>query len=52
MIYRGLDHFSVARQKGLASDPVKYFAERRKPRFRHRQKTAKTQRQADYRSFS
>ena len=26
MIYRGLNHFSVARQKGLASDPVKYFA--------------------------
>ncbi len=26
MIYRGLYHFSVARQKGLASDPVKYFA--------------------------
>ena len=26
MIYRGLDHFSVAHQKGLASNPVKYFA--------------------------
>jgi hypothetical protein len=26
MIYRGLYHFSVARQKGLAHDPVKYFA--------------------------
>ena len=26
MIYRGLYHFSVANQKGLASDPVKYFA--------------------------
>jgi hypothetical protein len=26
MIYRGLYHFYVARQKGLASDPVKYFA--------------------------
>ena len=26
MIYRGLYHFSVARQKGLATDPVKYFA--------------------------
>jgi len=26
MIYRGLYHFSVARQKGLAYDPVKYFA--------------------------
>ena len=26
MIYRGLYHFSVARQKGLASDPVQYFA--------------------------
>ncbi len=26
MIYRGLNHFSVAHQKGLASDPVKYFA--------------------------
>ena len=28
MIYRGLYHFSVAYQKGLASDPVKYFAAR------------------------
>jgi hypothetical protein len=26
MIYRGLYHFSVAHQKGLASDPVRYFA--------------------------
>ena len=26
MIYRGLYHFSVARQKGLATDPIKYFA--------------------------
>jgi hypothetical protein len=26
MIYRGLYHFYVALQKGLASDPVKYFA--------------------------
>jgi hypothetical protein len=26
MIYRGLYHFSVAYQKGLATDPVKYFA--------------------------
>ncbi len=26
MIYRGLYHFSVARQKRLATDPVKYFA--------------------------
>ncbi len=26
MIYRGLYHFSVASQKGLATDPVKYFA--------------------------
>ena len=26
MIERGLNHFSVAHQKGLASDPVKYFA--------------------------
>ena len=26
MIYRGLYHFSVAHQKGLACDPVKYFA--------------------------
>jgi len=45
MIYRGLYHFSVARQKGLASDPVKYFAapenkdlgivkQKRKPRTR------------------
>ena len=28
MIYRGLYHFSVAYQKGLASDPVKSFADR------------------------
>ncbi|EDX75568.1 hypothetical protein MC7420_1486 [Coleofasciculus chthonoplastes PCC 7420] len=26
MIYRGLYHFYVAHQKGVASDPVKYFA--------------------------
>jgi hypothetical protein len=26
MIYRGLDHFSVAHQKGLSHDPIKYFA--------------------------
>ena len=26
MIYRGLYHFGVANQKGLAKDPVKYFA--------------------------
>jgi hypothetical protein len=26
MVYRGLYHFSVARHKGLASDPVHYFA--------------------------
>jgi hypothetical protein len=26
MIYRGLYHFSVAHQKGKATDPVKYFA--------------------------
>ena len=25
MIYRGLYHFSVAYQKGKATDPVKYF---------------------------
>lgn len=27
MIYRGLYHFSVAHQKGKATDPVKYFAD-------------------------
>ena len=26
MTYRGLDHFYVAHQKGLATDPVLYFA--------------------------
>ncbi len=26
MIYRGLYHFAVARQKGLTNDPIKYFA--------------------------
>lgn len=26
MIYRGLYHFSVAHRKGLATDPIKYFA--------------------------
>jgi len=26
MIYRGLYHFSVAHQKGLTNDPIKYFA--------------------------
>jgi hypothetical protein len=25
MIYRGLYHFYVAHQKGLASEPIKYF---------------------------
>ena len=28
MIYRGLYHFYVARQKGKATDPVKYFAQK------------------------
>jgi hypothetical protein len=28
MIYRGLYHFSVAHPKGIATDPVKYFAAR------------------------
>jgi IS4 transposase len=28
MIYRGLYHFSVAHQKGIATDLVKYFAAR------------------------
>ena len=27
MIYRGLYHFYVAHQKGLAIDPIKYFAD-------------------------
>jgi hypothetical protein len=27
MIYRGLDHFTMADQKGKATDPVKYFAD-------------------------
>ena len=26
MIYRGLDHFSLAHQKGLTDAPIKYFA--------------------------
>jgi hypothetical protein len=26
MVYRGLYHFSVAHHKGIATDPVKYFA--------------------------
>ncbi len=26
MVYRGLYHFTVAHQKGLADDPVAYFA--------------------------
>ncbi|NES80879.1 MAG: hypothetical protein F6K10_05450 [Moorea sp. SIO2B7] len=26
IIYRGLNHFSVARQQGLAHDPIQYFA--------------------------
>ena len=26
MIYRGLYHFAVARQKGLTNEPIKYFA--------------------------
>jgi hypothetical protein len=35
MIYRGLYHFYVAHQKGKATDPPKYFALKRKPRFRY-----------------
>jgi hypothetical protein len=27
MIYRSLDHFSVAQQKGQVTDPVRYFAQ-------------------------
>jgi hypothetical protein len=27
MIYRGLYHFTMAHQKGHATDPVKYFAD-------------------------
>ena len=27
MIYRGLYHFSVAHQKGLTDDPIKYFVD-------------------------
>ena len=27
MIYRGLYHFTIAHQKGKATDPVKYFAD-------------------------
>lgn len=27
MIYRGLYHFTMAHQKGKATDPVKYFAD-------------------------
>ena len=34
MLYRGLYHFSVAYDKGKATDPVKYFAEERKSRLR------------------
>jgi hypothetical protein len=26
MVYRGLYHFSVAYEKGKATDPIKYFA--------------------------
>ena len=29
MIYRGLYHFTMAHQKGKATDPVKYFADRK-----------------------
>ena len=35
MIYRGLYHFYVARQKGKATDPIEYFAAKRKSRFRY-----------------
>lgn len=27
MIYRGMYHFSVAYEKGLVTDPIKYFAD-------------------------
>ena len=42
MIYRGLDHFSVAHQKGLTNNPIEYFACRRESRFRNCQINTKT----------
>jgi hypothetical protein len=35
MIGRGLYHFSVAHQKGLTDDPIKYFAAFLESRFRN-----------------
>ena len=43
MVERGLYHFQVAERQGLAADPVKYFALKRKSRFRDCQSSTKTQ---------
>jgi hypothetical protein len=40
MIYRGLYHFYVAHHKGLANDPIKYFADPVKAsRLQHHRRT-------------
>jgi hypothetical protein len=52
MIYRGLYHFYVARQKELTSDPVKYFAAPENRDYRYSQIAAKTQCQTYCSPFS
>ena len=52
MIYRGLYHFSVARQKGLTDNPIQYFAEVRKSRFRNSEIDTKTSCSINYCSVS
>ena len=51
MIYRLLDHFSVAYQKGLASDLVKYFAAEQNQDLGIVKPSMKTSYQASYFSF-
>jgi hypothetical protein len=52
MIFRGLYHFSVAYEKGKADNPIKYFADTRKSRFRNCQSHTKTSLQAGFIPFS
>jgi len=51
MIYRGMYHFSVAYQKGLASDLVKYFADAKNQDLGIVKLSMKTSCQANYFSF-
>ena len=52
MIYRGLYHFTMAHQKGKATDPVKYFADRKNRDLGIIKPETKTQHKANCGSFS